>query len=364
MKTNELEIETSVLSEKMHRPVLIAGPCSIETRENLIATAEQLKNSGIDYFRAGAWKPRTRPDQFEGVGSVGLKWLIEIKEITGLKVCTEVANFKHVYEALRNDLDMIWIGARTTSNPFAVQEIAESLSGVDIPIWIKNPVNPDLNLWIGAIERFLKTGHKKIGAIHRGFSMYHHDEFRNPPKWQIPIDLKREMPEIPIIVDPSHITGDKNRVAEISQLAMDLNFDGLMIEVHSNPANAWSDSKQQITPDEFIGLIANLRLPVAANLNQRLMKELENYRSEIDLLDNEILSLFQARMNIAGKIGGFKRKHNLSIFQKERWFELLERNIAVGKRKGLSQRFVERIFNAIHQESINHQTKLIQNGLL
>jgi len=327
----------------------------------LFATAEQLQNSGIDYFRAGAWKPRTRPDQFEGVGSVGLKWLKEIKTVYGLKTCTEVANFKHVYEALRNEIDMIWIGARTTSNPFAVQEIAESLSGVDIPVWIKNPVNPDLNLWIGAVERFKKAGHKQIGAIHRGFSMYHHDEFRNPPKWQIPIDLKREIPDLPIIVDPSHITGDKLRVVEVSQLALDLNFDGLMIEVHHNPTEAWSDSKQQITPTEFIELIKNLRLPVTTNFDQRIQKELENYRSEIDMIDSELLSLFHSRMQVVDQIGSFKRKHNLTILQKDRWYELLQRSIDAGNRKGLSKRFVERVFKAIHQESINHQSKIIGN---
>lgn len=361
MKTKELEQRTSVLTDENQKTLLIAGPCSIETRENLFATAEQLQNSGIDYFRAGAWKPRTRPDQFEGVGSVGLKWLKEIKTVYGLKTCTEVANFKHVYEALRNEIDMIWIGARTTSNPFAVQEIAESLSGVDIPVWIKNPVNPDLNLWIGAVERFKKTGHKQIGAIHRGFSMYHHDEFRNPPKWQIPIDLKKEIPDLPIIVDPSHITGDKLRVAEVSQLALDLNFDGLMIEVHHNPTEAWSDSKQQITPTEFMELIKNLRLPVANNFDHRIQKELENYRTEIDMIDSELLSLFHSRMQVVDQIGSFKRKHNLTILQKDRWYELLQRSIDAGNRKGLSKRFIERVFKAIHQESIIHQSKIIGN---
>ncbi len=361
MKTKESEQEVTILANKEQKPILIAGPCSIETRESLFATAEQLQNSEIDYFRAGAWKPRTRPDQFEGVGSIGLKWLKEIKTVYGLKTCTEVANFKHVYEALRNDIDMIWIGARTTSNPFAVQEIAESLSGVDIPVWIKNPVNPDLNLWIGAIERFKKAGHKQIGAIHRGFSMYHHDEFRNPPKWQIPIDLKKEIPDLSIIVDPSHITGNKLRVSEVSQLALDLNFDGLMVEVHHNPNEAWSDSKQQITPMEFIEMVRNLRLPVTNNYDQRIQKELQTYRSEIDIIDNELLSLFHSRMQVVDQIGSFKKKHNLSILQHDRWCELLQRSIDAGNRKGLSKRFVERVFKAIHQESINHQSKIIRN---
>ncbi len=347
--------------QKENKPLLMAGPCSVETREGLLITAEQLKDSGIEYFRAGIWKPRTRPGQFEGVGAKGLKWLNEVKEKYGFKICTEVANFKHVYDALRNNIDMIWIGARTSSNPFAVQEIAESLSGVDIPVWVKNPINPDLGLWIGAIERFKKLGIKNVGAIHRGFSVYQKDKFRNPPKWQIPLGLKKEIPDMPIIVDPSHITGDNKLVSEISQMAFDLAFDGLMVEVHYDPKIAWSDAKQQITPTEFIDMVGNLKFPKSIDIEKNSIDDLSTLRSEIDLLDNEILGLFQSRMEMVKKIGKIKKEKNLTIFQNDRWKEILDRSIALAKSRGLSERFAEQVFKAIHQESIEHQTRIIRD---
>jgi len=342
------------------RPLLISGPCSAETEEQVLATAHALKNQNISVFRAGIWKPRTRPNTFEGVGSEGLKWLTKVKQETGLKVATEVANAKHAYEALKHNVDVLWIGARTTVNPFAVQEIADALQGVDIPVLVKNPINPDLELWIGALERINKAGITKLGALHRGFSSY--AAFRNAPNWQIPIELKRRFPELLIINDPSHIGGKRNLIQGISQKAMDLDFDGLMIEVHPNPDEAWSDAKQQITPSQLEEVIKSLKIRSKGDSKQEQSK-LCGLRKKIDYFDQELIEILEARMKVAGEIGEFKRNNDMIVLQNSRWGEVIEQSIALGQTKGLSREFVSKIFKAIHQESINNQTEIINQVL-
>ncbi|RLD38385.1 MAG: 3-deoxy-7-phosphoheptulonate synthase [Bacteroidetes bacterium] len=344
------------------RPLLISGPCSAETEEQVLATAHALKNQNISVFRAGIWKPRTRPNTFEGVGSEGLKWLTKVKQETGLKVATEVANAKHAYEALKHNVDVLWIGARTTVNPFAVQEIADALQGVDIPVLVKNPINPDLELWIGALERINKAGITKLGALHRGFSSYGDSAFRNAPNWQIPIELKRRFPELLIINDPSHIGGKRNLIQGISQKAMDLDFDGLMIEVHPNPDEAWSDAKQQITPSQLEEVIKSLKIRSKGDSKQEQSK-LCGLRKKIDYFDQELIEILEARMKVAGEIGEFKRNNDMIVLQNSRWGEVIEQSIALGQTKGLSREFVSKIFKAIHQESINNQTEIINQVL-
>jgi len=343
------------------RPLIISGPCSAESEWQVMETARQLKEQKIDVYRAGIWKPRTRPNSFEGVGSPGLEWMQNAKKEFGLKISTEVANVKHVYDALRAGMDLIWIGARTTVNPFAIQEIADALKGVNIPVLVKNPINPDVELWIGAMERLEKAGIKKLGAIHRGFSTYGENIYRNPPNWQIPIELKRRVPGLPIIVDPSHIAGNRNRLAEISQKAMDLNFDGIMLETHCNPDEAWSDAKQQITPEEFGKLYADLVLRETSIENEEFSHTLSALRTEIDKLDKDLIQLFESRMHLAEKIGTYKKENNVTILQNSRWNEIIERTVSQGKEKGLSSEFVEKVFKAIHQESINHQTTIMNS---
>ncbi len=344
------------------RPLLISGPCSAETEEQVLATAHALKNQNVSVFRAGIWKPRTRPNTFEGVGVEGLKWLTKVKQETGLKVATEVANAKHAYEALKHNVDVLWIGARTTVNPFAVQEIADALQGVDIPVLVKNPINPDLELWIGALERINKAGITKLGALHRGFSSYGDSAFRNAPNWQIPIELKRRFPELLIINDPSHIGGKRNLIQGISQKAMDLDFDGLMIEVHPNPDEAWSDAKQQITPSQLEEVIKSLKIRSKGDSKQEQSK-LCGLRKKIDYFDQELIEILEARMKVAGEIGEFKRNNDMIVLQNSRWGEVIEQSIALGQTKGLSREFVSKIFKAIHQESINNQTEIINQVL-
>lgn len=344
------------------RPLLISGPCSAETEEQVLATAHALKNQNISVFRAGIWKPRTRPNTFEGVGSEGLKWLTKVKKETGLKVATEVANAKHVYEALKHNVDMLWIGARTTVNPFAVQEIADALEGIDIPVLVKNPINPDLELWIGALERINKAGITKLGALHRGFSSYGDSAFRNAPNWQIPIELKRRFPELLIINDPSHIGGKRDLIQGISQKAMDLDFDGLMIEVHPNPDEAWSDAKQQITPTQLEEVIESLKIRSKGDSKQEQSK-LCDLRKKIDHFDHELMEILEARMKVANEIGEFKRNNDMIVLQNSRWSEVIEQSIILGESKGLSPEFVSKIFKAIHQESINNQTEIINQVL-
>ncbi len=346
-----------------NRPLIIAGPCSAETEEQVMTTAKQLKSSKVHLFRAGIWKPRTRPNSFEGVGSIGLEWLKRVKTETGMKTCVEVANIKHVYEALKAGIDALWIGARTTANPFAVQEIADALQGIKIPVFVKNPVNPDLELWIGAIERLSKAGIDQIGAIHRGFSFYGKSKYRNTPHWQIALDLKRRIPNIPLINDPSHITGNAALVSSMAQKALDLNFDGLMIESHINPQQAWSDAKQQITPKDLLKLVDNIVIRNSETENVECQDTLEELRAKIDVLDNDLLEILVARMDNVEKIGEWKKKNNISIYQATRFDEILASTAQKGNKYGLSVKFIENIFKTIHEESINKQTKIMNSKI-
>lgn len=336
----------------------MAGPCSAESEEQVLTTAGQLARHGIKIYRAGIWKPRTRPNAFEGVGSIGLPWLKKVKEQYGMYTATEVANVKHVYEALKFGVDILWIGARTTANPFAVQEIADTLKGMDIPVLVKNPVNPDIELWIGALERLNEAGIKKLAAIHRGFSTYDKSMYRNDPHWQIPIELRRRIPDIQIITDPSHIGGKRELLFDISQRAMDLNFDGLIIESHCNPDQAWSDAAQQITPDTLKCLIDKLILR-HSDPDKRESSTLEELRLQIDKYDDEIISIFEKRMKIADQIGLFKKQNNITILQATRWDSILNKRTIQGKKMGLSEEFINTVFTAIHEESIDHQTKVM-----
>lgn len=344
---------------KIKRPLIIAGPCSAESEAQVLDTAKQLKNMKVSLFRAGIWKPRTRPNSFQGVGSIGLQWLQRVKQELNLKVITEIANTKHLEQVLKHNIDAIWIGARTTANPFAMQEIADALKGVDIPVFVKNPINPDCELWIGAIERIINAGIKNIAAIHRGFSTFNKSMYRNAPQWQIPIELRQQMPNIPMICDPSHIGGQTNNLYEISQKALDLNFDGLIIETHNNPKQAWSDAKQQITPTELNSLIEKLIVRNRKINDNKILNDLELLRQKIDNLDDELLCVLEQRMNLAENIGIYKKKNNITILQPDRWRELLKQTIEKGRDKKLSKDFIINIFKAIHQEAINRQIKVL-----
>lgn len=344
------------------KPFLIAGPCSAESEEQMMETARQLADlKEICVFRAGIWKPRTRPNSFEGVGSEGLKWLRKVKQETGMLVGTEVANERHVYEALKYGIDMLWIGARTSVNPFTVQEISDALNGVDVMVLVKNPINPDLELWIGAIERIAKAGITRIGAIHRGFSSYEKTLYRNQPNWQLPIELRRRLPDIPIICDPSHIAGARPYLHEISQKAMDLNFDGLMIESHIDPARALSDSAQQLTPNDMKELLSRLIYRNPDPSDPRLLDVLGELRQQIDVYDDHLIDILEKRMKLAETIGRYKKENNITILQSTRWDEIINKVISRGKAKSLSYDFIDTIFKAIHQESINHQMKVMNN---
>lgn len=343
------------------RPLILAGPCSAESEEQVMTTARQLSQQGIKIYRAGIWKPRTRPNAFEGVGSVGLPWLKKVKEQLGMYTAVEVANVKHVYEALKYGVDILWIGARTTANPFAVQEIADTIKGMDLIVLVKNPVNPDLDLWIGALERLNDAGIRKLAAIHRGFSTYDKSVYRNDPHWQIPIELRRRVPDLPIITDPSHIGGKRELIYDISQRAMDLNFDGLIIESHCNPDAAWSDAKQQVTPDALKCILDKLILR-HSDVDKQQAATLEELRMQIDKFDDDILNIFEQRMKIADQIGTFKKQNNITILQASRWDAIIKKRTAMGLVKGLSEDFVTKIFTAIHEESINHQTKIMNEA--
>jgi len=342
------------------RPVVIAGPCSAESETQVLKTAKQLSENGVKIYRAGIWKPRTRPGNFEGVGAKGLPWLKKVKEETGMLTTTEVATEKHVYEALKFGVDILWIGARSSANPFVMQEIANALEGADVPVMVKNPVNPDLDLWIGAIERIQKAGISKIAAIHRGFSTYDKSVFRNNPQWQLPIDLKWQLPNIPLFNDPSHIGGKRELLFDISQKAMDLHFDGLMIESHINPDEAWSDAKQQVTPAKLDELLDNLVLRDKKSHTSEQQVQLEKYRAQIDSYDNIIMGVLGDRMDVVKNIGKFKKKNNITILQPNRWDEIMQKNYEQGDSKGFSRKFVDRLFKAIHQESINFQTAVMK----
>lgn len=341
------------------RPFLIAGPCSAETEEQVLATAHGLAPLGIDLFRAGVWKPRTRPGAFEGNGVSALAWMRRVKEETGLRTTIEVATGQQVYEALKFGIDVLWIGARTTVNPFSVQEIADALRGVHIPVMIKNPVNTDLELWLGAIERIQRAGVKEIAAIHRGFSSYAKSNLRNAPYWEIAIELRRRMPELPLICDNSHICGNRQDLLEIAQTALDLNYDGLMTETHPDPDNAWSDAKQQITPEQYAAFKNSLAVRRATTSDASYVEHIEQLRQKIDEVDLELLNLLARRMRLSDDIGRYKRRHNISILQSGRWNEILERGIGDGRQRGLSAGLVERILSAIHQESIARQHEII-----
>lgn len=341
------------------RPLMMAGPCSAETEEQVMTTARQLKDYGIRIFRAGLWKPRTRPNAFEGVGKEGLPWLRRVKEELGMYTATEVANVKHVYDALKAGIDIIWLGARTTANPFAVQEIADSLRGVNVPVLVKNPINPDVELWIGAFERLNSAGVNKLAAIHRGFSIYSKTLYRNNPQWEIPIELKRLIPDLPIITDPSHICGSRELLFEISQKAMDLDFDGLIVETHCNPDQALSDAQQQLTPENLNKLISRLVLRSASIQNNVLLSTLEELRHEIDKYDDKLMEIFEHRMAVSRKIGQYKKQNSITILQTTRWDEIIRNKIDQAAKKGLGEEFIIKVFRAIHEESINHQTRVM-----
>jgi chorismate mutase len=359
----QLQLEPITLPGlELKRPFLISGPCSAETEEQTLETARKLAAHGYKIFRAGIWKPRTRPGAFEGVGTLGLPWLKKVKEETGMFVSVEVANTHHVYEALKFGVDIIWIGARTTANPFAVQEIADALKGIDIPVFIKNPVNPDLELWIGAIERINRAGIKKIGAIHRGFSTYDDSKFRNDPQWQLPIELRRRIPELPIITDPSHIAGKRELLKEISQEAMDLNFDGLIVESHICPEKAWSDASQQITPDELKEMLDSIVLR-RSKIGDTPRVTLDELRKQIDKLDNQILKTLKERMKISEAIGKYKFDNDITILQTRRYDEILKNRREKAEKAGLNSEFVIKVFESIHEESIHCQNKIMNKEL-
>lgn len=354
----EISIRPAV-AKREGRPVIIAGPCSAETEEQVMTTARALAAQDIDLFRAGIWKPRTRPGMFEGIGTEGLGWLKRVKEETGLKVTTEVASTQHVFDALKYGVDVLWIGARTTVNPFSVQEVADALKGTKIPVIIKNPVNPDLKLWMGAIERIYKAGIENIAVIHRGFSYYGDTKYRNVPRWQIAIELKRQLPDIQIIVDNSHICGNRHMLQAVAQQAFDLNYDGLMTEVHPDPDKAWSDAEQQITPDVFKKMMDELILRAPTSNDPEYLENIDHLRNEIDEIDEELINILGNRMKIAQKIGSYKKRNNIAILQTDRWSEILEKAVAKGNKKGLSNEFIESILRAIHDESISHQEKVM-----
>ena len=332
-------------------PLVIAGPCSAESELQVMMTAKGLHEFGIHVFRAGIWKPRTHPGSFEGVGTPGLKWLQKVKNEYGMKVCTEVANEKHVYECLKYGIDMVWIGARTTANPFLVQEIADALKGVDVPVLIKNPVSPDLELWIGAFQRLYGAGIHRLGAIHRGFSSDDKKIYRNLPLWHIPIELRRRLPELPIFCDPSHIGGKRELVAPLCQQAMDLSFDGLIVESHCNPDCAWSDAAQQVTPD-VLDYVLNL---LVIRDSSQTTENLNALRRQIDGIDEQILTLLAKRMRISKEIGVYKKEHNMPILQSPRYSEILEKRSSMGAQMDLNPDFVKEVLKSIHEESVRQQ---------
>ena len=340
------------------KPFVIAGPCSAESQDQLLQIATNIKSS-VDVFRAGVWKPRTMPNSFEGVGEVALGWLKKVKEETGLKIATEVATAKHVELCLESGIDILWIGARTTVNPFYVQEIAEALSGVDIPVFVKNPIHPDLSLWIGALERLSNKGITKLSAIHRGFFTYESSAYRNEPKWELPIDLKRSLPDLPIICDPSHIAGNTNLIEEITQIAMDLDMNGLMIETHHNPSEAWSDAKQQLTPNQLIYILDKLVLRNKSFEDNNLNNELNILREKIDVLDSELVEKLNLRTSLVEEIANLKLENNITIFQLDRWFQILEERRNQALINGMDPKMVADMFKLIHKYSILTQSKIM-----
>lgn len=358
---NTAALRTWLDDMNLAHPLVIAGPCSAETEEQVLKIAHELKDSDVNYYRAGIWKPRTRPGNFEGVGALGLGWLKKVKEETGMKTCTEVANAAHCKLAIENDVDLLWIGARTAVSPFIMQEIADALHGTDKIVLVKNPINPDLALWLGGIERLYTADIKNLGAIHRGFSTYEKTKYRNVPEWQIAIEFQNRFPDLPLICDPSHITGNREMIFDVSQTALDLNFDGLMIETHWDPENAWSDAAQQVTPTKLKQIMQDLKIKKETNTEAEYENSLNNLRAQINVADDQLVELLGKRMKISEQIGALKKSKNVAVLQSKRWNEILGNMILEGESKGLSEEFVLRIFKAIHQESINHQEKII-NG--
>jgi len=359
---NSKSLHTWLDNFKLTHPLVIAGPCSAETEEQVLKIAHELKDSDVSVFRAGIWKPRTRPGGFEGVGEIGLKWLQKAKAETGLLMAVEVANAAHVKLALEHDIDVLWIGARTTVNPFAVQEIADALKNTDKIVLLKNPVNPDLSLWLGGLERLYNAGIKKLGVIHRGFSTYEKSKYRNNPEWQIAIDLQNRFPDLPLICDPSHITGKRDMILEVSQQALDLNYDGLIIETHTDPENAWSDAAQQVTPDMLKQIFVDLRVRKETDEADDFNTRMKKLRTQIDDADAKLLEILGKRMKIAEKIGALKKEKNVAILQSSRWHEILGKMVLEGEERGLSEEFILKLFKAIHQESISHQEKVINTS--
>ncbi|TAI46905.1 bifunctional 3-deoxy-7-phosphoheptulonate synthase/chorismate mutase type II [Flagellimonas allohymeniacidonis] len=356
---NKKELRKWLDDMALPHPLVIAGPCSAETEDQVLKIAHDLKDTDVNYYRAGIWKPRTRPGNFEGVGSIGLKWLQKVKEETGLKTATEVANKNHVDLALEHDVDLLWIGARSTVSPFIVQEIADALEGTDKVVLVKNPVNPDLSLWLGAVERLASANIEKLGVIHRGFSTYEKTKYRNIPEWQLAIELQSRFPDLPLINDPSHITGKRDMIFDVSQTALDLNFDGLMIETHYDPDNAWSDAAQQITPKRLVQIMQDLRIRKETDEEAEYNSKINNLRTQIDVIDNQLIDTLGKRMKVSDEIGQLKKKRNVAVLQTNRWNAILGNMILEGEQRGLSEEFVLRMFKAIHQESINHQEKII-----
>lgn len=345
---------------KKQTPLIIAGPCSAETPEQLMQTARSLALDGrVDYFRAGIWKPRTSPGSFQGIGAEGLQWMQQVRRETGLKICTEVGSVHHVEEALRADLDMLWIGARTVSNPFIIQEIADALKGVDIPVLVKNPLSPDIDLWEGAIKRLLQSGLKDVGAIHRGFFWWGKSQMRNQPFWHIPMELKNRMPELSIICDPSHIAGKRSLIPLLAQRALEQDFAGLMVEVHPTPDLAWSDAAQQLTPEVFFGLLNDLLGKPTEATSQQLLDEL---RSEVDNMDEMLIWALASRMALSAKIARVKKESKMEPLQAQRWEQVMVRVTEMAAKSGLKPRFIENLYAAIHKESLKLQNTLIDTN--
>jgi len=356
---NKKEMRQWLVDFGLSHPLVIGGPCSAETEEQVLKIAHELKESDVTVYRAGIWKPRTKPGMFEGVGAIGLKWLKKVKDETGLLTATEVANKNHVDLAIENDVDILWIGARSTVSPFIMQEIADALEGTDKIILVKNPVNPDLALWLGGIERLYKANINKLGLIHRGFSTYEKTKFRNNPEWQIPIEVKNRFPDLPMICDPSHISGRRDLIFDISQAALDLNYEGLMIESHWDPDNAWSDAKQQVTPSRLIEIMKDLKVRKKTTDEESYKQQLNNLRAQIDVADQTLLDTLGKRMRVANEIGVLKKSNNVAVLQNKRWNEILGKMILEGEERDLSEEFILKVFKAIHQESINKQEKIL-----
>lgn len=362
MQATEANMKEVTQAAWNKRPLVISGPCSAETEEQVIETAVRLQKTGkVDMLRAGIWKPRTRPGSFEGVGTKGLPWMQKAKQLTGLPVTVEVATGKQVEDALHFGIDVLWIGARTTVNPFSVQEVADALRGVDVPVLIKNPINPDLELWIGAVERVAKAGIKQIGLIHRGFSSYGNSEYRNAPMWHLAIEMKRRNPGMMLINDPSHICGRRDILLDVAQKAIDLDYDGLIIESHITPDEAWSDAKQQITPEALGDMLSSIRWRKEDVASEEFHAQMEKLRQQINHLDDELMQILSQRMKVSEKIGQYKKDNNITILQTNRWNSILERAYAQGEKLGLSKEFVTKYFDAVHMESISHQNKVMND---